>query len=44
MGHIKASALGALNYRIYNKDDRIQLLWVVLVANATAAQLGYPTG
>lgn len=44
MGHIKACALGALNYRLYNKDDRIQLLWVVLVANATAAQLGYPTG
>jgi hypothetical protein len=42
MGHIKASALGALNYRLYNKDDRIQLLSVV--ANATAAQLGYPTG
>ena len=44
MGHIKASAFGALNYRLYSKDDRIQLLWVVSVPNATAAQLGYPTG
>jgi hypothetical protein len=40
MGHIKASAFGALNYRLYNKDDRIQLLRVVSVSNATAAQLG----
>jgi hypothetical protein len=44
MGHIKARAFGALNYRLYNKDDRIQLLWVVSVPNATASQLGYPTG
>lgn len=44
MGHIKARAFGALNYRLYNKDDRIQLLWVVSVPNASASQLGYPTG
>lgn len=44
LGHIKARAFGALNYRLYNNDDRIQLLWVVSVPNATATQLGYPTG
>lgn len=44
LGHIKARAFGALAYRLYNKDDRIQLLWVVSVPNATAAQLGHPTG
>lgn len=43
-GQIKPRTFGALNYRLYDKDDRIQLLWVVSVPNATSAQLGYPTG
>jgi hypothetical protein len=43
-GQIKPRTFGALNYRLYDKDDRIQLLWVVSVPNATAAELGYPTG
>lgn len=44
MGHIKGRAFGALNYRLYDEDDRIQLLWIVSVPNATSEQLGYPTG
>jgi hypothetical protein len=43
-GQIKPRTFGALNYRLYDKDDRIQLLWVVSVPNATSTQLGYPTG
>ncbi len=43
-GEINPRTFGALNYRLYDKNDRIQLLWVVSVPNATSAQLGYPTG
>jgi hypothetical protein len=43
-GQIKPRTFGALNYRLYDDNDRIQLLWVVSVPNATSAELGYPTG
>ncbi len=43
-GQIKPRTFGALNYRLYDNNDRIQLLWIVSVPNATAAELGYPTG
>ncbi|MDT8429111.1 MAG: hypothetical protein RQ757_10140 [Pseudomonadales bacterium] len=43
-GRIPPRTFGAMNYRLYDGDDRIRLLWIVSVPNATAAQLGYPTG
>ncbi len=42
-GDIKPRTFGALNYRLFDTPDRIQLLWIVSVPNATAAELGYPT-
>ena len=39
-GTVEASAYGSILYRLYEKDDRIQLLWVVLLPNATAEDLG----
>lgn len=43
-GAIQPRIFGSLRYRLYDKDDRIQLLWVVSLPNATAADLGMPTG
>ncbi len=43
-GTIKPRVFGSLSYRLYDKSDRIQLLWVVSLPNATAADLGMPTG
>lgn len=39
-GTIEPTPFGALFYRVYDKDDRIQLLWAVLLPNATAEELG----
>ena len=39
-GTVAAPAYGSILYRLYEKDDRIQLLWVVLLPNATAEDLG----
>lgn len=39
-GTIEPTPFGALFYRVYDKDDRIQLLWAVLLPNATADELG----
>ncbi|MBT5032175.1 MAG: hypothetical protein HOM55_07760 [Proteobacteria bacterium] len=43
-GEVPARAFGSLMYRLYDKDDRIQLLWVVMLPNATSENLGMPTG
>lgn len=39
-GKIDPTPFGSLIYRLYENDDRIQLLWVVLLPNATAEDLG----
>lgn len=39
-GTIEAAPFGSMLYRLYEKDDRIQLLWVVLLPNAMAEDLG----
>ncbi len=43
-GLINPRIFGALSYRLYDEPDRIQLLWIVSVPNATPEQLGMPTG
>ncbi len=43
-GSIDPPVFGSVLYRLYDKDDRIQLLTVVMVPNATAEQLGMNTG
>ena len=43
-GQIQPRVFGSVSYRLYDKDDRIRLLMVVSVPNATAAQLGMSTG
>lgn len=43
-GLINPPIFGALSYRLYDEPDRIQLLWIVSVPNATPEQLGMPTG
>ncbi len=35
---------GSLRYRLYEENDRIQLLWVVTLPNAMSEDLGMPTG
>jgi DNA-binding transcriptional MerR regulator len=42
-GRVEPAPFGSLLYRYYDKDDRIQLLWVVRLPNATSEQLGMPT-
>jgi hypothetical protein len=43
-GTIPETKFGSLFYRLYEEDDRLKLLWVIRVPNATAAELGMPTG
>lgn len=43
-GLINSRIFGALNYRLFDTPDRIQLLWIVSLPNATPEQLGMPTG
>jgi hypothetical protein len=42
-GEVKAAPFGSIFYRLYDNDDRIQLLWVILLPNATSADLAMPT-
>jgi hypothetical protein len=42
-GEVEPTPFGSMFYRLYDDDDRIQLLWVVLVPNATSADLAMPT-
>jgi DNA-binding transcriptional MerR regulator len=39
-GTIEPNPPGSILYRLYEKDDRIQLLWVVLLPGMTAEDLG----
>jgi DNA-binding transcriptional MerR regulator len=43
-GTIAPRKFGQLFYRLYEEDDRLKLLWVLRVPDATAADLGMPTG
>ena len=43
-GDIPPRQFGALSYRRFDTADRIQYLFVVSLPNATAEQLGMPTG
>jgi len=42
-GEVDPAPMGSILYRAYDNDDRIELLWVVLLPNATAEDLGMPT-
>ena len=42
-GTIKPTAFGTMSYRLYGKPDRIQLLWVLSVPNATPDTIGVST-
>ena len=43
-GSVSPPAVGSRVYRLYDEGDRIQLLWLVLVPNQTAADLAMPMG
>jgi len=43
-GTIPERPYGALDYRLYEDDDRLRLLWILRVPNATSEELGMPTG
>ena len=42
-GTLKATPFGTMSYRLYGKPDRIQLLWVLSVPNATPESIGVTT-
>lgn len=42
--NLPATPMGSMMYRLYEKNDRIQLLWVVVLPNATSEELGLSTG
>ena len=43
-GTIKPTPFGTMSYRLYGKKDRIQLLWVMSVPNATPDSIGVSEG
>ncbi len=43
-GTIKPTPFGTMSYRLYGKKDRIQLLWVLSVPNATPETIGVSEG
>lgn len=43
-GDIGTSPFGSMMYRLYEQDDRLKLLWVVRLPNATADQTGMSLG
>jgi len=43
-GTLPSPTFAALDYRLYDKDDRLKLLWILRLPNATSEQLGMPTG
>jgi hypothetical protein len=43
-GTIKPTPFGTMSYRLYGKKDRIQLLWVMSVPNATPESIGVSAG
>lgn len=42
-GTVKPTEFGTMSYRLYGKPDRIQLLWVLSVPNATPESIGVTT-
>ena len=42
-GEIPSATYGSMIYRMYEEDDRLKLLWVVYLPNATSEQLGMST-
>lgn len=42
-GEIEPVPFGSLQYRVYEDDDRLKLLWVLRLPNATSEQLGMST-
>jgi hypothetical protein len=43
-GTLKPAPFGTMTYRLYGKKDRIQLLWVLSVPNATPDSIGVSEG
>lgn len=43
-GELPTAPMGSMAYRLYEEDDRLRLLWVMRLPNATAEELGMPTG
>jgi len=43
-GTIPTAPFGSIAYRLYEDDDRLKLLWVLRLPNATSVELGMPTG
>ncbi len=43
-GTLKPTPFGTISYRLYGKKDRIQLLWVMSVPNATPESIGVSQG
>ena len=43
-GTIQPTPFGTMSYRLYGKKDRIQLLWVLSVPNATPESIGVSEG
>ena len=43
-GSIPTAPFGSIAYRLYEEDDRLKLLWVLRLPNATSVELGMPTG
>ena len=42
-GSIPVAPMGSIAYRLYEEDDRLKLLWVLRLPNATSAKLGMST-
>ena len=42
-GEIPETPYGSLMYRMYEEDDRLKLLWVLFLPNATSEELGMST-
>ena len=43
-GDITAAPFGSMMYRLYEEDDRLKLLWVIRLPNASSDQTGMPLG
>ena len=43
-GTIAERPFGAIDYRLYQDDDRIKYLWILRLPNATSAELAMPIG
>jgi hypothetical protein len=44
VGTIRATPFGTMSYRLYDKNDRIRLLWVLSVPGASAESIGVSEG